>query len=224
MNDSPKAYVGTWAKYNEGDLDGKWIDLDDYSNYKEFMEAAKKLHSDEENPEIMVQDTDNIPNWMKEYINEYGIDSDIVWGYINLDDYEKELVDGYIQVCGSHYMKNMTIEEFLSEAEDAHVGTVSTSFRNWVIDFFIDCNGLMKAIDVINNRSSWIDYESVAMTLNNEGYVIDEDDETEMDIAIRQRCQTLNDLYEESWLDWDTIERDMKMEYVEADNGMVFMK
>ena len=224
MNDSPKAYVGTWAKYNEGDLDGKWMDLDDYSNYKEFMEAAKKLHSDEEDPEIMVQDTDNIPSWMKYFINEYGIDGDIVWGYINLDDYEKELVDGYIQVCGYHYIKNMSIEEILSEAEDAHSGTVSTSFRDWVIDFFIECNGHVKAIDVINYHSSWIDYESVAMTLNNEGYAVDEEDETEMDIAIRERCKTINDMYEESWLDWDSIEKDVKTEYVKADNGMIFMK
>ena len=224
MSNSPKAYVGTWAKYNEGDLDGKWMDLDDYADYDEFMEAARELHSDEEDPEIMVQETDNIPSWLKKYINEYGINGDIVWGYINLDEHEKDLVDGYLSVCGSHYMKDMTIDEFLSEAEDAHVGTVSTTFRDWVIDFFMDCNGHMKAIDVINNRSSWIDYESVAMTLNNEGYPVDEEDETEMDIAIRERCQTVNDMYEESWLDWDVIERDMEMEYVEADNGMVFTK
>ena len=53
---------------------------------------------------------------------------------------------------------------------------------------------------------------------------VDEEDETEMDIAIRERCQTLDDMYEESWLDWDAIEKAMKMDYVEADNGMIFMK
>lgn len=225
ISNSPRAYVGTWAKYNDGDLSGRWMDLDDYSDYDEFMEAALNLHSDEEDPEIMIQDTDNLPEWMKEnFINEYGINGDVVWDYVNLDEDDRELIDSYVSTTGFHYVKNMTMDEILDEARDAHVGTVSTTFRDWVIDFFIDCNGGMRAIDIINNHSSWIDYESVAMTLDNEGYFVDEEDEAEMDIAIRERCQTLSDIYEESWLNWDNIEAEMEMEFVEADNGYVFRK
>lgn len=50
------AYVGTYAKYNSEDLSGQWIDVSEYDNMEAFLEACKKLHADEEDPEIMFQD------------------------------------------------------------------------------------------------------------------------------------------------------------------------
>ncbi|MDV3778667.1 antirestriction protein, partial [Elizabethkingia anophelis] len=49
-------YVGTYKKYNEGSLFGKWLNLSDYSDYDELLEAMKELHQDEEDPEFMFQD------------------------------------------------------------------------------------------------------------------------------------------------------------------------
>lgn len=54
-------YVGTYAKYNEGSLFGKWMQLSDYSDLDEFIEACKELHKDEEDPEFMFQDWEEIP-------------------------------------------------------------------------------------------------------------------------------------------------------------------
>ena len=45
-----RIYVGTYAKYNEGSLRGKWIDLSDCYD------------QDEEEPELMFQDWENIPD------------------------------------------------------------------------------------------------------------------------------------------------------------------
>ena len=53
---TPKVYVGTYAKYNNGNLFGEWLELDDYSDEDEFLEACRELHSDEEDPELMFQD------------------------------------------------------------------------------------------------------------------------------------------------------------------------
>ena len=34
---SPKVYVGTYGKYNNDSLKGEWFDLEDYSDYDEFI-------------------------------------------------------------------------------------------------------------------------------------------------------------------------------------------
>ncbi|MDL2257101.1 antirestriction protein ArdA [Bacteroidales bacterium OttesenSCG-928-I14] len=56
-----RIYVGTYAKYNNGSIFGEWLDLSDYSDKEEFYDACRKLHSDEEDPEYMFQDWENIP-------------------------------------------------------------------------------------------------------------------------------------------------------------------
>ena len=56
-----RVYVGTYAKYNNGSLFGKWLDLSDYSDKDEFLEACRELHEDEEDPEFMFQDIEDIP-------------------------------------------------------------------------------------------------------------------------------------------------------------------
>ena len=61
MND-PKIYVGTYAKYNAGDLSGAWLSLRDYATYEELIEACLELHSDEADPELMIQDCDDMPD------------------------------------------------------------------------------------------------------------------------------------------------------------------
>ena len=53
--------VGTYNKYNSGSLFGKWLDLFDYSDKDEFLEACRELHEDEQDPEFMFQDIENIP-------------------------------------------------------------------------------------------------------------------------------------------------------------------
>ncbi len=54
-------YVGTYRKYNEGSLFGNWLDLENFSDTKEFYAACKKLHADEHDPEFMFQDWEGIP-------------------------------------------------------------------------------------------------------------------------------------------------------------------
>lgn len=55
-------YVGTYAKYNNGSIDGKWLNLSDYVDKEEFLEACRELHKDEDDPEFMFQDWMNVPD------------------------------------------------------------------------------------------------------------------------------------------------------------------
>jgi antirestriction protein len=57
-----RVYVGTYHKYNSGSIAGKWLDLDYYRAADEFYEACKELHSDEQDPELMFQDWEGIPD------------------------------------------------------------------------------------------------------------------------------------------------------------------
>lgn len=55
-------YCGTYKKYNEGSLDGGWLHLGRYQNAAAFLEACKKLHADESDPEFMYQDSEYLPD------------------------------------------------------------------------------------------------------------------------------------------------------------------
>lgn len=93
--DTPRVYVGTYAKYNNGSIEGKWVDLDDFSDYDEFIEYCKEeLHSDEEEPELMFQDYENFP---EKYYGESSLKPEL-WDYIEkVKDYDKDIVDAVIE-------------------------------------------------------------------------------------------------------------------------------
>ena len=40
-----RIYVGTYAKYNDGSIEGKWFDLSDFSDKDEFYEACKESYT-----------------------------------------------------------------------------------------------------------------------------------------------------------------------------------
>lgn len=89
-------YVSTYAKHNNGSLSGEWVNLSKFNDYDEFVSYIKELHSDEEYPEFMFQDFENIP---KEFVEE---------GYFNSDFFElRDLVEdinseAYLAFC-DHY-------------------------------------------------------------------------------------------------------------------------
>ena len=55
-------YCGTYKKYNEGSLDGGWLYLGRYQDGAAFLEACRKLHADESEPEFMYQDSEYLPD------------------------------------------------------------------------------------------------------------------------------------------------------------------
>lgn len=55
-----RVYVGTYAKYSVGSMRGKWLDLEDYADKEEFINACYELHKDEQAPELMFQDHEGV--------------------------------------------------------------------------------------------------------------------------------------------------------------------
>lgn len=71
-NLQPRVYVGTYKKYNEGNLGGGWLTLTDYSSYAAFLTACRQLHKDERDAELMIQDCSDMPDGLSpmEWITE----------------------------------------------------------------------------------------------------------------------------------------------------------
>lgn len=119
-----KVYVGTYAKYNNGSLYGKWIDLTDYSNFEEFYQACKELHADEADPEFMFQDTSFDPEldaFCEKFVSEYRIEPEL-WEAFELD--EKEL--SQVSAVWDEYNDSLSISEALKKARDAYLGHYSS--------------------------------------------------------------------------------------------------
>ncbi len=97
-----RIYVGTYAKYNEGSIFGKWLDLSDYSDSEEFYDACRELHSDEEDPELMFQDWEYIPSaligesWLADNIFE------IIEAVSNLNETQQEAFGEWLTKSGKN--------------------------------------------------------------------------------------------------------------------------
>lgn len=78
---TPRIYVGTYAKYNNGSIKGEWLDLDDYADKDDFTQACLELHEDEDDPELMFQDWEGVPDY---FISESHINPEF-WDYMSSD-------------------------------------------------------------------------------------------------------------------------------------------
>ena len=85
-------YVGTYGKYNNGSLSGAWLDLSDYSDKKEFYEACRKLHKDEEDAEYMFQDWENVPEGLIVETCSYVNFLAMRYAVQDMDDTEQEAI------------------------------------------------------------------------------------------------------------------------------------
>ena len=62
QSDSPALYCGTYGKYNSGNFSGMWLNVSTFDDYEDFVNFCLAIHADEEDPEIMFQDGENIPD------------------------------------------------------------------------------------------------------------------------------------------------------------------
>ena len=87
--ETARVYVGTWKKYNDGNLAGAWLDLTKYANYQDFLKACYNLHSDESDPELMIQDAE-LPDGHSLSSNEWLYEDDFNDIIQEMKDSEKE--------------------------------------------------------------------------------------------------------------------------------------
>lgn len=107
-----RIYVSTFAKYNNGSIEGKWLDLEDYVDHDDFIEACKELHSDEVDPELMFQDWEDLP---KGTVSECTVD-EALWDFLELDQPKREMVEAYMTGTGN------SLSYALEHAEDCFLG------------------------------------------------------------------------------------------------------
>lgn len=100
---TPRVYVGTYAKYNNGRIAGQWLDLEDYSDREEFLAACAELHSDESDPEYMFQDHEGFPEGT---VGESYI-SDEAFEFAALSEDDREL----FKVYRAHIDQTGTIDQ-----------------------------------------------------------------------------------------------------------------
>ena len=117
---TPKVYVGTYAKYNNGSIEGEWVDLSDFTNADEFLAYCAKLHMDEEDPEFMFQDYEGFPDVF--YSESMGEDElNKLFEFLNLDEDDKQLIEMYAEATG------YSIDDIdLSDAQDCFHGTADS--------------------------------------------------------------------------------------------------
>lgn len=114
-------YVGTYAKYNAGSLFGKWFNLSDFTDKDEFMEACKKLHKDEDDPEFMFQDRENIPeelvseSWISEKFFELRDKVE------DMDATEQEAFSVWLDYESRDFSKD-DADDLVKKFEDDYVG------------------------------------------------------------------------------------------------------
>ena len=97
-SDEPALYCGTYGKYNTGNLRGMWVDLSTFDDYEEFETFCHAIHADEEDPELMYQDYENMPRSLyHESMGEKGFEK--IMEYCELcDDYSVSAVDDFLEL------------------------------------------------------------------------------------------------------------------------------
>lgn len=152
-------FVGTYAKYNNGDLSGEWLDIADYSCSDEILEAMKAAHEDEQDPEFMLQDIEGDAQ-------KLGVDESM-----SLEDWE-EVYEALEAINNSHlnfdaivaYADNYgepITQSLIENAEEAYQGYFDSDE-----DF---ARELAEDLGCINNNVYWphtcIDWEWAAREL-----------------------------------------------------------
>ena len=129
-----RVYVGTYEKYNKGNLKGKFLPIELFEDSNSFYEACKNLHSDESDPELMFQDWEEIPEGLigESYINPivFELSKLIKENFIDISD-----VIDYIETIGINDMKQFTTaNELIDMYQEAICGSFD-SMREFAYEF-----------------------------------------------------------------------------------------
>ena len=149
-------YVGTYAKYNEGSIFGEWLNLSDYVDKEEFYNACKELHYDEEDPEFMFQDYENIP---KGLIDESWISNNIFEVLDALEDMDETRKEAFLIWCdnGHYKLSEGEIYDFISDFDNDYIGEYDSEE-----DFAYE---QVEQMDLSEFAKRYFDYEAFARDL-----------------------------------------------------------
>ena len=152
QSDSPALYCGTYGKYNSGNFSGIWVDVSTFDSYEDFENFCLAIHADEENPEIMFQDGENIPDSLCcESMGEEEFNN--IAEYCELcDDYGVSAVDDFLEWYSP---------EDLDMMYDSYAG-VYDSEEDFAREIVNECYDLEK---MMGHLADYFDYKSFARDL-----------------------------------------------------------
>jgi antirestriction protein len=139
INTTPRLYVGTYAKYNNGSIDGGWLDLEDYTDRESFLEACQELHKDESDPELMFQDFEGFP---RAWYCESSAPPEILWEWLELDENEREAFGAYADHVGGDtdidsfrdaYCGQWDSGAAYAESLAEECGDIPKDLPNWIV-------------------------------------------------------------------------------------------
>lgn len=145
-------YVGTYGKYAEGSIFGKWLSLADFSDYDEFIDACKALHADEQSPELMFQDWEYIPEG---FISECSLNPTFFELRDELTADEEEAFTEWINYTGEPVED---AEKAVERFRDAYCGEWNSE-EVFAEELFSEC------YEVPENIRYYIDYQAFARDL-----------------------------------------------------------
>lgn len=165
----PALYVGTYAKYNNGSIAGKWLHLCDHPDAEAFLRACGDLHADEADPELMFQDFEGFP---KDLYGEAMSLTDLrkLYDWVHLSEADRELCTEYLDATGypssgvdvadvqgklfcvldrsagqdeNTAMGQHVLDDGLVDVPEHLVGYVNTEAlgRDWLMDLVVSSNG-----------------------------------------------------------------------------------
>ena len=151
-SDSPALYCGTYGKYNSGNFNGMWVNVSTFDSYDDFINFCKAIHADEEDPEIMCQDGENIPDSLcSESMGEDEFNNLIKYCEL-CDEYNVSAVDDFLEWDST---------EDLDRMHDSYVG-VYDSKEDFAREIVSDCYDLE---NMMGNLACYFDYEAFARDL-----------------------------------------------------------
>lgn len=169
----PALYCGTYAKYNNGRVAGKWLKLRDYPDAEAFLQACRDLHRDEADPELMFQDYEGL---LRDFYGESLslADLETIYRWVMLDDDDRLLVSEYLDVTGSG-LNQWDIDEvhnsFFCKLDRTNGESDAAAFGGYLLD-----NGL---IDVPDHLQGYVDIEALGrdwlmdLSVSGSGYVFE---------------------------------------------------
>lgn len=155
-------YVGTYAKYNDGSLFGKWLQLSDYSDLDEFYEACKELHKDEEDPELMFQDWEEIPEGL---ISECWLSENFFDLRDAMDSLKDDNQEAFMVWCthGSYDISREDAHILISKFRDEYCGKYNSE-EDYAYEHVESC------YDLPEFAKTYFDYEKFARELFSTDY------------------------------------------------------
>lgn len=160
-----KVYVGTYAKYNCGFIDGKWFTPADYDSYEDFIKALRDFHSDESDPEFMYQDAEYLPRGL---YCESDFDEETF-------DYCKYVSENPENAYGAYcWVENFNDGWDADNFESSFMGEYDSA-EDYCWQYIEDCGGISEAINR-DTLEMYFDYENFGREIKMD---LDEEDEWE---------------------------------------------